>query len=148
MAELPFTTPVRDALAMASANARTRGSEVTDVDIALAVLGCGSCVAITLLRDVGVDLGTSRVALESSQRMAEAPAADDAYFSRRAKVGLGLAAEEARVLGQSYVGTAHLLVGLAAIPDGAVGAVFAGSGITMPEVRRALRQLLATEPEE
>jgi ATP-dependent Clp protease ATP-binding subunit ClpA len=52
------------------------------------------------------------------------------------------AMEEARSLGHNYVGTEHLLLGLLDRPDSAAGQLLIEQGLTLPDVRRELLELL------
>jgi ATP-dependent Clp protease ATP-binding subunit ClpC len=69
-------------------------------------------------------------------------------LTKRARVVLVLAQEEARGLHQGYIGTEHILLGLVTEGDG-VGAYALGAfGVTLPAVRHGVEELVgeAKEP--
>ncbi len=56
-------------------------------------------------------------------------------FTAQAREVVNLASAEAVALGQDYVGTEHLLLGLLREPDGVAGRALAALGVTLEEVR-------------
>jgi ATP-dependent Clp protease ATP-binding subunit ClpA len=64
-------------------------------------------------------------------------------FSAPAAVALELCVGEALGLGHNYIGCEHLLIGLAAEPEGAAGALLRGQGVDGKSARRAVAAALA-----
>ncbi|MGH3444584.1 MAG: Clp protease N-terminal domain-containing protein [Nocardioidaceae bacterium] len=61
-------------------------------------------------------------------------------FSRAAKKALELALREALALGHNYIGTEHLLLGLARCDDRVVAETLAGAGVRRDPLRRTVRE--------
>lgn len=73
------------------------------------------------------------------------PAFDLAHFdtfTRRARMVLSLAQEEARRLGHDYMGTEHLLLGLIREGDGLAARVLRQQGVALERVRGRVEQLI------
>jgi ATP-dependent Clp protease ATP-binding subunit ClpA len=95
----------------------------------------GSNLAIQVLRSMEIDPGRLAVA--------ETDEPGDTGFSTPAINALELTVAEATALGHNYVGCEHLLIGLAAEPDGAAGRVLREAGVDAKAVRRAVSAALA-----
>jgi ATP-dependent Clp protease ATP-binding subunit ClpA len=59
-------------------------------------------------------------------------------FTSLAKRSIVVAQDEALALGHDFIGTGHLLLGLARVPEGVAGDVLAASGITADRARPEL----------
>ncbi|MFI5617597.1 Clp protease N-terminal domain-containing protein [Streptomyces sp. NPDC051567] len=64
------------------------------------------------------------------------------YFTDRAKQSLIAAQDEALSLGHDFIGTGHLLLGLAATTDSDAGVVLAGQGVGVGPAREVTVRLL------
>jgi Clp amino terminal domain, pathogenicity island component len=116
--------------------ARNAGGSLTGTGHLLGgILTEGSNLAIQVLRSMEIDPG----------RLTGAPADEpgDNGFSTSAINALELTVAEATALGHNYVGCEHLLIGLAAEPDGAAGRVLREAGADVKAVRRAVSAALA-----
>jgi hypothetical protein len=71
---------------------------------------------------------------------------DDVRFSDQARAVLQLAEVEARRLQHSYVGTEHLLLGLAAEGDGVAASVLRSRGLDDPRIRREIESIVQSGP--
>ena len=69
-------------------------------------------------------------------------------LTSRAKSVLQLAAEEARRLNHSYVGTEHLLLGLLAEGKGVAAGVLFESGVNLPRARAEVIRMLTFESDQ
>ena len=69
-------------------------------------------------------------------------------FTEKARKAMSLAQAEARNLGQSFVGTEHLLLGLIKQEDGIAAQALARLEITYDETLAVVRDITSTEPEE
>ncbi|WP_308042254.1 Clp protease N-terminal domain-containing protein [Streptomyces sp. 8L] len=64
------------------------------------------------------------------------------YFTEHAKRAIVAGQDEALVLGHDFMGTEHLLLGLAATPDSTAGAILTASGAGLDRTRTATVQTL------
>ena len=137
-----FTQRARDAVKLAITAARDRGAaEVGTRDLLLGMLTEGSNLALRVLAAIDVD--PMRVLQELRRLPSEAVEDGAARFSVTAANALELAVVDALALGHNYVGCEHLLLGLAAEPDGAAGEVLRGLGAEPKQVRHAVSAALA-----
>jgi ATP-dependent Clp protease ATP-binding subunit ClpC len=64
-------------------------------------------------------------------------------FTDLSRQVLVVAQEEARLLQHSFIGTEHLLLGLAQVDDGVAGQVLREIGVTLSEVRERVQEVVA-----
>ena len=95
----------------------------------------GANLALQVLRSMEVD----------PRRLVAAavPVPGGPSFSHPAATAIEMAVGEATALGHNYVGCEHLLIGLAAEPDGAAGRVLRAAGVDGKAARRAVSAALA-----
>jgi ATP-dependent Clp protease ATP-binding subunit ClpA/post-segregation antitoxin (ccd killing protein) len=141
-----FTGRARAVLALAVEQARAQeASAVTSAHLLGALVAEGTNLALHVLRAVEVDpddLG--RGLARRPQDEPPMPAAPDVLaFSAPAAAALHLAVTEAISLDHNYVGGEHLLLGLAAEPDGVGGAVLREAGAELRGLRRAVGAAVA-----
>lgn len=67
-----------------------------------------------------------------------------AAFNDRARATLVEAQQAARELRNNYLGTEHLLLGLLAVAEGALSALFESHGLTIASVRNAVAEMIGT----
>jgi ATP-dependent Clp protease ATP-binding subunit ClpC len=67
-------------------------------------------------------------------------------LSERAQHVLGLARDEALRLHHEYIGTEHILLGIAREPDGVVANTFKSFGITLDRVRSGVESIVGIGP--
>ena len=96
-----------------------------------------------LLADMGVGPNKIRGAVEFAVGRGKQVKASNLSFTPGASKALGLAAEEARRLGHSEVGTGHLLLGLASEGEGLAAGELQGLGVDVQRVRRQVRQAVS-----
>ncbi|WP_158842314.1 Clp protease N-terminal domain-containing protein [Saccharothrix deserti] len=128
-----FTDRVRTVLRLAADRARADGSATVGTEhLLVGVLEEGGNLALRVLRAMEVD--PDRITLP------EQPAGDatPTAFSPSAAVALELGVTEAITLGHNYVGCEHLLIGLAAEPDGTAGNVLRALGVDPRSARQAV----------
>ncbi|MCO8277903.1 type II toxin-antitoxin system CcdA family antitoxin [Actinoplanes sp. TRM 88003] len=126
-------------LTLAAERARTAGAAtVSTGDLLHGVLAEGSNLALQLLTAMDVSPG-SLIAPTTPEPGAQA---EGLRFSPKAAAALELAAGEALGLGNNYVGCEHLLIALAAEPDGAAGELLRARGIEAKATRRAVAAAL------
>jgi ATP-dependent Clp protease ATP-binding subunit ClpC len=105
-----------------------------------AMLDEGNNLALQVLASMEISVGDLAAAL--SEAPADEPG-DGLRFSTPAAHALELTVGEATGLGHNYVGCEHLLIGLAAEPDGVAGRVLRAGGVDPKAVRRAVSAALA-----
>src|SRR4051812_30523082 len=126
--DLKLTTRSQEAMTSAIQRAATDGApQVEPAHLLAALLAQGDGVASALLQAVGVDLAALRRSTEAA--LAALPKASGQSVSspslaRATFQAMSAAGDVARELGDEYVSTEHLLIGLAGSGDtGAVGSV-------------------------
>jgi ATP-dependent Clp protease ATP-binding subunit ClpC len=68
-------------------------------------------------------------------------------LTAQGKRTIDLAYDEARLQGNNYIGSEHLLLGLIREPDTLAGRVLGSAGVTIEAARQQLRNLQDTQPE-
>jgi ATP-dependent Clp protease ATP-binding subunit ClpB len=142
--DLKLTTRSQEAMAEAVRRASTDGHpQVEPAHLLAALLGQVDGVAPALLRAVGADVDA--VAADAERTLAAAPSASGSSVSspslgRGTYQAMSAAGEAARELGDEYVSTEHLLIGLASADTGpgSVGATLARAGATRKALLAAL----------
>jgi ATP-dependent Clp protease ATP-binding subunit ClpB len=136
------TTKTQAAISSAVQAASTAGNpDVTAAHLLGALLAQGDGIAAPLLAAVGADAGAVRAELEAiTQRLPSATGSTVAapLFDRQALKALTDAQNLATEMGDSYVSTEHLLVGLAG-QGGAVGQLLSRHGATPDALRDAFQ---------
>jgi ATP-dependent Clp protease ATP-binding subunit ClpA len=134
-----FTARAVKVLALAIARDRAAGAaNVTTGDLLHGILAEGGNLALQILTVSDVD-----PAGLTAPAAAEPGTGAGLRLSRPAAAALELAVNEATGLGHNYVGCEHLLIGLAAEPDGAAGALLRSRGVDGKSTRRAVITALA-----
>lgn len=139
-----LTQRARKAIFLAQEEAGRLGySHVGPEHLLLALLREDDCVAARILERLGLDLGTVRVELMDCLSKGTESLADDMQLSADAKAAIDLAFEEARALNEGWVGTEHLLLGLARGTNSVAGQVLSRLGADVGPVREQLRNIHA-----
>ena len=119
-------------------------------NLALRVLSALDITPAQLQRDLDRLDGRDRTGLLSADAAAAADAAsqpagapEEPPFGPHSATALELAACEATGLGNNYIGTEHILLGLIAEPDGGAGQALRGLGAELRVTRRAVAAALA-----
>jgi ATP-dependent Clp protease ATP-binding subunit ClpB len=151
-----FTTKSQEALSAAAMNASTAGNpQVEPAHLLKALMDQREGVAVALLRATGADPDT--VSVQASAAIKALPATSgssvqQAQLSRPTLQALQNAQNEADKLGDSFVSTEHLLLGLSAGSDGVgrllrdAGASHEALGAALPGVRGD-RKVNSPDPE-
>lgn len=136
-----FTTKSQEALSASGMNASTAGNpQVEPVHLLKALIDQRESVAVALLKAAGVD--PDQVSVQTSAAIKALPASSgssvaQAQYSRGILQTISSAQQVAEGLGDSYVSTEHLLVGLSD-DTGAAGNVLRGLGATRQALEAAL----------
>lgn len=142
-----FTNGIRAVLSKAREEAARLHHEYVGTEhMLLGLLRRDEGVAITALRDLGIDLDRMRTNVEEVIRAGSAAAhtGPDLPYTSRAKYVLELAMKSARELDHSYVGSEHLLLGMLREQKGVAAQVLAEAGVTEASAREAVLKILGT----
>jgi ATP-dependent Clp protease ATP-binding subunit ClpB len=137
-----LTVKAGEALQAAAAEARRRGNpEVHGVHLLDALLSQEEGIVVPVLQklEVNTDLVQSR-AREAMDRMARVEGGAEPSLSRDLRKALDGAEEVSRELGDDFVSTEHLLLGLTSEKNDA-GRILRDAGATLSEVRAALESV-------
>jgi ATP-dependent Clp protease ATP-binding subunit ClpC len=139
-----YTDRARRVITLATGEANLLGhADITTAHILLALITEGDGVAGQALKGLGVTLDGARERLR--HRIVSQPAEDPhcvPLFRPQAKKVLELALREALQLGHSYVGTEHILLGLAREGDQAGAGVLEIIGLSTDGVRAKVLEIL------
>ena len=139
--DVKFTTKSQEALSTAAMNASTAGNpQVEPAHLLKALMDQREGVAVALLRATGAD--PDAVSVQASTAIKALPASSgtsvqQAQLSRPALQALQNAQNEAEKLGDTFVSTEHLLLGLSAGSD-AVGKLLRDAGASHEALLAAL----------
>lgn len=140
-----FTDRARKVMQLASQEAQRFNHEYIGTEhILLGLVKEGSGVAAHVLESYGVDLRKVRLEVEKIMQ----PAPSTGVFigklpqTPHAKRVVELAIEEAGKLGDNYVGTEHLLLGLISQTAGSASEVLTALGLSPDVIRAEVRHLL------
>jgi ATP-dependent Clp protease ATP-binding subunit ClpC len=111
--------------------------------ILLGLIGEGNGVAAKVLHSLGVTLKEAREEVEKIIGRGSGFVAVEIPFTPRSKRVLELSLEESRTLGQDYVGTEHLLLGLLRDGEGVAAKVLLNLGVDSIEARTRVIQMLS-----
>ena len=136
-----FTTKSQEALSSAAMNASTAGNpQVEPAHLLKALMDQREGVAVALLKATGSD--PDAVSVQASSAIKALPASSgasvaQAQYSRGLLQVINVAKQEAEKLGDSYISTEHLLLGLAA-DSAATGKILQSAGASHEALRAAL----------
>lgn len=138
-----FTARARTVLALAAERARAdAASGIQTRHLLHGVLAEGGNLALQVLRAMEVE--PAQVERDLTRQPSTEPGPDGtARLTGPAASALELAVAESIALGHDYVGSEHLLVGLATEPDGAAGQLLRSVGVEPRQARRAVVAALA-----
>lgn len=133
-----FTDRARKAMTLANQEAQRFGHERIDTEhVLLGLVKEGTGIAAGVLKNADIDLRKIRLDVEKIVR--HEPFAGPVVMGRLphtepTKRVVESAIAAARELGDNYVGTEHLLIGLLTVPEGVAGRLLAGYGVTCEAV--------------
>jgi ATP-dependent Clp protease ATP-binding subunit ClpA len=138
-----YSQHAQRALTFAESYAHRLRYGLVDTDhILLGILSEPDCLGALALRDLALDLAALEAEL-LRQRADHPPAPQDEQlpYTDALNNALSLAFDQADWLGQHYVGTEHILLGLMQQPGGRAVALLSAFAITPDQVHRAVRRL-------
>jgi ATP-dependent Clp protease ATP-binding subunit ClpC len=138
-----LTPRAKKTLDDAKREAAARGQNFVGTEhVLMAILRAGEGVAYGTLESLGVDGGGMLGELGSMLEGGEAVSGKDAVPTPKLKSALKEAEKEARKMGHSYVGTEHIIIGLAADPDSVAGKLLREAGAGVEDIRKAVAKAL------
>ena len=146
-----FTEKAKKVISYAKQEAQRLGHEYIGTEhLLLGVLREGTGMAYTILQRLDVD--PKRVRLEIEKRVRDSKdvvgAGKQFPFAPRARKAIESAVEEGKRLGQNYVGTEHVLLGLFREKNGIAAEVLESLGVEYEDVQEELIELLGPELDE
>jgi len=114
--------------------------------ILMGILKERSGLAVSILRKLGTPIDEIRLEIEKRTAPGEKESKKDIPFTARAKKVLELSIEEARIMGHSYVGTEHVLLGLIREREGMAACVLSDFQVELTDVRLEVVKLLRHNP--
>lgn len=133
-----FTGRMRVLLGIAVEAARGEGRAVGTEHLLGALVEEGDGVGMLVLRAIEVEPNDITTALAARRT-----GGSGSGFTANAQEALRLTAAESIAMGNSFIGTEHLLLGLIAEPNGLAGQVLRSAGADVRLARRAVRAALA-----
>jgi ATP-dependent Clp protease ATP-binding subunit ClpC len=139
-----FTDTAIKVIRLAQEEARRLGHNFVGTEqILLGLIGEADGIAATVLQSLGVTLQEVREEIEKIIGRGSGFVAVEIPFTPRSKRVLELSLEESRTLGQDYVGTEHLLLGLIRDGEGVAARVLLNLGVDSKEVRAKVIEMLS-----
>ncbi|GAB3277873.1 ATP-dependent chaperone ClpB [Sinomonas notoginsengisoli] len=139
--DVKFTTKSQEALSAAAMNASTAGNpQIEPAHLLKALMDQRDGVAVALLRATGADPDSVSVAASTAIKALPASSGStvaQAQLSRQGLQVISAAQQQAEQMGDSFVSTEHLLLGLAA-DGGAVGKALRDNGAALESLKAAL----------
>jgi ATP-dependent Clp protease ATP-binding subunit ClpC len=125
---------------------RSGGSQLGTEHLLLGVLSLPGGVVEQILAQLGVDKGAAMARANQLVQGAAGPGGSDAqlYLTPRAKAAIDLAGQRAQAMGDPFVGTEHLLLGILLEGEGSGSAVLRDLGVTEESFLQALAQVRAS----
>jgi ATP-dependent Clp protease ATP-binding subunit ClpA len=140
-----FTDQARRIVALAQEEARTlNNNDVGTEHILLALIREGSGMAAQALTALGITEEAARQQVEEViGRSQRGPQRGRVPFTPWAKKALELSLREAIAIGNSSIGTEHILLGLIRVGEGPAAQVLAGLGVDPNRVRQQVNRLVS-----
>ena len=111
--------------------------------VLLGLIALGQGVAVTVLRRMGLDLETVRMAVEKAVGVgSDMKTVGNVPYTPRVKKVLALAGTEARSMNVEFVGTEHILLGLLREGEGVAARVLANLHVDIEKTREAVMKEL------
>jgi ATP-dependent Clp protease ATP-binding subunit ClpC len=142
-----FTERTRDALTLAQDEARRLGHGYVGTEhVLLGILRRTDSVGARVLTGRGIPLDAARLAVEREIGRGDATSDGERRLTPRLKLVLDFAAKEARALGHGYLGTEHVLFGIAREGEGVAARILHDAGVTAEEVRADALRIVGRGP--
>jgi ATP-dependent Clp protease ATP-binding subunit ClpA len=140
-----FTERAKRSLVLAQEEGRLLAHNYIGTEhILLGLIRAGEGGAAAVLHGFGVELDTVRAAVEHTIGRGDRLVVGEVSLAPRVRKVIELAVEQARRLGNNYVGTEHLLLGIVIEGEGVAAGVLEALGVDLGAVRARLLQALAS----
>jgi ornithine carbamoyltransferase len=137
-----FTERARKTVFFAQEEAGNLGENYVSTEhLLLGLIREGDTVAARVLDRLGVSRGRIRVEIERQVVRGDGRLSQDMQLTPRAKRVIDLAYDEARQLGNNYIGTEHLLLGLLREAEGLAGRTLVKLGVELERTQQEVKQL-------
>ncbi|BAZ06482.1 ATP-dependent Clp protease ATP-binding subunit [Calothrix sp. NIES-3974] len=141
-----FTSQAIRVIMLAQEEARRLGHNFVGTEqILLGLIGEGQGVAAKVLGDLGITLKDARREVEKIIGRGSGFVPPEIPFTPKVKSLFEQAFKEARTLGNNYISTEHLLLGLTESGEGVAAKVLQNLGIDMKEVRKMVIRRLGED---
>ncbi|NJL65584.1 MAG: ATP-dependent Clp protease ATP-binding subunit [Methylacidiphilales bacterium] len=141
-----FTSQAIRVIMLAQEEARRLGHNFVGTEqILLGLIGEGNGVAAKVLSDMGVTLKDARREVEKIIGRGSGFVPPEIPFTPKVKSLFEQAFKEARTLGNNYISTEHLLLGLTEAGEGVAAKVLQNLGIDLKDVRTAVIRRLGED---
>src|SRR4030081_1258200 len=138
-----FTERAKKVLTLAQEEAeRSHHSYIGTEHLLLGLLREGEGLAAKVLNNLGVEINKVRATIESVLGRNERIIIQQIIPTSRVKKVIEISFEEARRMGNNYVGTEHLLLGLLIEGEGIAAHVLEDLGANLEKVRSEIEKLL------
>ena len=138
-----FTLKAQEAILEARSAASDSGNQVIDLPHLFAALVSQPGMPIRILEQLGSDFRV--LAQTAAEQISKLPkvkgASDQIYMSRELDSAIRSADKEAKDLGDAYVSTEHLLLGIVSQATGELKDGFSGLNVTKEGILKALKEL-------
>lgn len=142
-----FTDRAKKALAVASREAKSLGSNLVDTEhILLGILQDETSVAYKVLSSFQIDAIKVKEAVIASTDPRDQESNENEGFSEAAQESIASAALQAYLWGSAFVGTEHLLCGLAKTPSGLACHILRSWGVTYESLRNRVESYSPYQP--
>ena len=142
--DISLTPHARKVIELAAEEARRLGHNYIGTEhLLLGLVAEGEGMATGILESLGAHPSALRSGLEFVVRRRKRADETRLGFTPGANKALGLAAEEARRLGHSEIGTGHLLLGLVREGEGLGANILQSLGANLQRVRQQVRQAVS-----
>ena len=138
-----LTIKAQEALAEAQSLAQEGQNQVVDIPHVLTALLADGGIPIQILGKLGVNTGIVReIALREAAKLPRVQGeSEQVYLSRELSKAFKTAEKEAKSLGDEYISTEHLLLGIAEDATGELKNEFKRLGITRDSILRTLKDI-------
>jgi ATP-dependent Clp protease ATP-binding subunit ClpC len=141
-----FTSQAIRVIMLAQEEARRLGHNFVGTEqILLGLIGEGNGIAAKVLSDMGVTLKDARREVEKIIGRGSGFVPPEIPFTPKVKSLFEQAFKEARTLGNNYISTEHLLLGLTEAGEGVAAKVLQNLGIDLKDVRTAVIRRLGED---
>jgi len=131
-----FTDQARRVLTLGREEARRLNHNYLGTEhLLLGLLAEGEGIAAKVLSSWGIDLGYVRATVEELIGRGGGIYLPEMTLTPRAKRALELAYEESKLMGQNYIGTEHILLGLIREGEGVAAKILESLGVTLDKAR-------------